>query len=190
MKQDLAAAGLLHDWNNVLQTVTQAAALLADDPQWAPLAHTLEAAALRGRAIAESLTEEPCTCDLRDIIDRAAAGSSIRLNADLDGLCSTHGRPRALERVFINLLENSAAAGASSVFISGTAATLTIHDDGPGIPQDLLPRLFEPGVSGRGSTGLGLHIVGSIIQAHGGTITAENHPAGGACFRICLPEKP
>lgn len=188
MKQDLAAAGLLHDWNNVLQTVAQAAALLSDDPQWSGLSRTLEAAALRGRAIAESLTEQACPCDLREVIDRAAAGSPVQLQNALSNGCQMHGRPRALERVFVNLFENSAAAGATHVSVSGSVEALELRDNGPGIPESLLPRLFEPGVSGRGSTGLGLHIVGTILAAHGGAIEATNLTGGGACFRIRLPK--
>lgn len=189
MKQDLAAAGLMHDWNNVLQTVTQAAALLADDPQWAELGRTLEAAAMRGRTIAESLTEQVCDCDLREVIDRAAAGSPVRLHNGLSNGCGMRGRPRALERVFVNLFENSAAAGATEVSVSGSVEALELRDNGPGIPDVLLQRLFEPGVSGRGSTGLGLHIVGSILEAHGGAIEALNLTGGGACFRIRLPKQ-
>lgn len=189
MKQDLAAAGLLHDWNNVLQTVAQAAALLSDDPQWSDLGRTLEAAALRGRAIAESVTEQACFCDLREVIDRAAAGSPVRLHNGLSSESGLFGRPRALERVFVNLFENSAAAGATEVSVSGGVEALELRDNGPGIPASLLPRLFEPGVSGRGSTGLGLHIALSIIEAHGGAVEAANLNGGGACFRIRLPKQ-
>ena len=186
MKQDMAVAGLLHDWNNVLQTVAQAAGLLADDPQWSELSRTLEAAVHRGRTLAESLTEEACLCDLREIVDRAAAGSAVRLHNSLGAGCQLHGRARALERVFANLLENSAAAGATEVSVVGGMEALEVRDNGRGIPEHVLPRLFEAGVSGRGSTGLGLHIAGSIIQAHGGTMEAANLAGGGACFRICL----
>ncbi len=67
---------------------------------------------------------------------------------------------------------------------------LDIQDTGAGIPEALLPRLFEPFVTtkehGKG-TGLGLAMVFSILKAHGGEIHAENVPEGGARFRVSLP---
>lgn len=63
-----------------------------------------------------------------------------------------------------------------------------VSDTGPGIPHDLLPRLFQPFVSTK-DTGLGLGLVVSrrIIEDHGGTIVAGDRPGGGARFRITLP---
>ncbi len=65
---------------------------------------------------------------------------------------------------------------------------ITIRDNGPGIPPAVLDRLFEPFSTTRpDGLGMGLSIVRSIMEAHGGTITAENDPAGGACVTIRLP---
>ena len=67
---------------------------------------------------------------------------------------------------------------------------LTVEDDGPGIPDTVLPRLFEPFFTtkptGKG-TGLGLSISYDIVKRMGGEITAENRPDGGARFRIAFP---
>ncbi len=67
---------------------------------------------------------------------------------------------------------------------------LTVEDDGPGIPDEVMPRLFEPFFTtkptGKGA-GLGLSISHGIIKAMGGQITAENRPEGGARFRIAFP---
>ncbi len=66
---------------------------------------------------------------------------------------------------------------------------VVLEDNGPGIPEELLPRLFEPYVTGRGAagTGLGLAIAHRVAVEHGGSISAENVPGGGARFRLVLP---
>ncbi len=65
---------------------------------------------------------------------------------------------------------------------------ISIADNGPGIPQDIIERIFEPYFTTKKyGTGLGLAVVYSIIAKHDGYITAENHPSGGAVFNIYLP---
>jgi signal transduction histidine kinase len=66
------------------------------------------------------------------------------------------------------------------------AVVIVVADQGPGIAEVLLDRLFEPHVSGNGSSGLGLSIVNSIVQAAGGNIQATNLERG-AEFTIRLP---
>ena len=74
------------------------------------------------------------------------------------------------------------------------AAVIEIHNEGPPIPQELVPQLFEPfrriegpGMSSRTSLGLGLYIVQSIVEAHRGSITVHSADTAGTTFRICLP---
>jgi len=70
-----------------------------------------------------------------------------------------------------------------------------VQDEGCGIPQSELENIFEPFVQssltkdGSGGTGLGLAICRRIVHAHGGSIRAENIPAGGAIFHIDLPTR-
>jgi two-component system sensor histidine kinase KdpD len=73
---------------------------------------------------------------------------------------------------------------------------LSVGDRGPGIPAEWLPRIFDkffraPGAP-TGGSGLGLTIVKGFVEAHGGTVTADNRPGGGAIFAMRLPqlEKP
>ncbi len=67
-------------------------------------------------------------------------------------------------------------------------AILNVHDNGAGIPAELLPRLFEPYVTSKHKgTGLGLAIVKKIVEEHGGHLTARNHDAGGAILSVRFP---
>jgi signal transduction histidine kinase len=72
-------------------------------------------------------------------------------------------------------------------------AEISVADDGPGIPEDVLPRIFDPFFTtkdvGEGS-GLGLSIVHGIIERHGGRIRADSRPGEGTTFRFWLPLRP
>jgi two-component system sensor histidine kinase KdpD len=102
-----------------------------------------------------------------------------------------------IERVFCNLLENAAKyAPDGAIGISARRATscveISVCDRGPGIPagdEEAVFNLFERGAQeGAGSgIGLGLAICRAIVEAHGGSIRAENREGGGACFAFSLP---
>ena len=67
---------------------------------------------------------------------------------------------------------------------------LQVRDSGPGIPEDIRERLFEPFVSGRsGGSGLGLAIVQRAVQAHRGLVLVDSAPGAGTTFTIFLPAK-
>ncbi|MFI8281389.1 sensor histidine kinase [Streptomyces sp. NPDC085929] len=72
---------------------------------------------------------------------------------------------------------------------AGTAldGVITIDDAGPGVPPALANSLFERFRSGSGSTGLGLSIAAWVARAHGGTLTLETSPRGGARFALRIP---
>ncbi|WP_163548575.1 sensor histidine kinase [Candidatus Frankia nodulisporulans] len=116
------------------------------------------------------------------------------------------GDPDLLRQCVDNLLTNALrhAPAASTVDLtigpttrSGQAGVrLTVRDWGPGFPGTFLPHAFErfrraDAARGRndGGTGLGLAIVAAIIAAHGGSVTAANHPDGGAVLTIWLPRE-
>lgn len=108
-----------------------------------------------------------------------------------------HGNIALLETVFNNLLDNAIAySGGSLVRIEALYAddkkiSLTVEDNGVGVPDEHLPRLFERFYrvdKGRsrnaGGTGLGLSIVKNAVMLHGGSITVENKSTGGLLFRL------
>jgi two-component system sensor histidine kinase KdpD len=68
---------------------------------------------------------------------------------------------------------------------------LTVSDNGPGLPQEAIPHLFDMFYRVQGSktggAGIGLAITKVVVEVHGGTVTASNIPTGGACFTIILP---
>lgn len=104
-----------------------------------------------------------------------------------------------VDQVLSNLIENAVRHTPSGTQIWITVergegdAVVTVSDNGPGMPETALARLFDPFVraaqrtGGPGGVGLGLAIARGLIQAHGGRITAANRPEGGAIFRFTLP---
>jgi signal transduction histidine kinase len=110
---------------------------------------------------------------------------------------SVHGVTKLLRRAVRNLLENARRYGAGSISLdlSRTAefAVIRVGDRGPGVPPALQTRIFEPfyrlpGAAERdGGVGLGLALVKSIAERHGGRAYCESRPGGGASFVIELP---
>lgn len=101
-----------------------------------------------------------------------------------------------LERVLVNLIGNAAKAMPAggnigvSVSLKGAVVTVSVEDDGPGLPPELLPRLFTPFATGSaktGGVGLGLYLCREIARRHGGDLTAGRSAAGGARFELALP---
>ncbi len=108
------------------------------------------------------------------------------------------GKPLALKRCLVNLVENAVRYGGSCeirIEESERELTIDIRDRGPGIPEEMLERIFDPFVrveSSRaqhtGGSGLGLGIARNIARAHGGDLTLSNRPEGGLCARLLLPK--
>jgi two-component system, NtrC family, sensor kinase len=123
-----------------------------------------------------------------------------------------------LHQVFINLIKNAADAGARHITLGARpgrwddelaeaghlegdpaavrqamqAVQITIIDDGPGIPPELLSQIFDPFFTTRAAgegTGLGLYLVEEIVSEHHGCILVDSPPSGGTRFSIWLPLK-
>jgi signal transduction histidine kinase len=120
----------------------------------------------------------------------------IDIHRDYGKLPLVECDPAQINQVLMNLLTNACDAipGRGQIWIStrsiGDSIEVTIRDDGAGIPSDVLPHVFDPFFTtkdvGRGA-GLGLAVSHSVVAAHGGEITVENAPEGGATVRVTLP---
>lgn len=110
------------------------------------------------------------------------------------------GNPDRLVQVFVNLLRNAllAVSAGGQICVQSkllqrngrNCVSCTVLDNGPGIPNHLLPNLFEAFVTTRldaRGTGLGLTVAEGIVTQHGGTISASNRPEGGASLEVILP---
>lgn len=212
----LAALGtavnkISHDLRNMLATATLISDSLAqsDDPKVQRVAPTLVQAIDRAVALCSTtlnftrdtppLKREPVTLGTvaRDVgpIERAnlgpdaavriatGYGADIRLLVDRDQIF----------RVFANLAHNAVDAGAGRLTVDARLvdgmARIRVSDDGPGIPETVRPRLFQPfAVTTRqNGSGLGLAIARDIVQAHGGALELTETGPGGTVFTLTLP---
>jgi signal transduction histidine kinase len=136
--------------------------------------------------------------DLFRTFDRALAAdprfAAIERRIEVEtGVPSALVDPAALERVLLNLSLNARDAmdGRGTLTLRARrgdgAVELEVADEGRGLSPEVMAHLFEPFRSGRGSTGLGLWICRSLVQANGGAIRAERATPSGARFVISLP---
>jgi signal transduction histidine kinase len=130
-----------------------------------------------------------------------------RQHAELGGEVSIAGeaqapytaKPLALKRCLGNLVQNAIRHGVRATIRieDGKQLVLRVLDEGPGIPEDMLDKVFEPFFRleasrnrDTGGTGLGLSIARDIAQAHGGTLTLRNRAEGGLEATLTLPRGP
>ena len=124
----------------------------------------------------------------------SAADPATHVELVTNGPVPATGDREALLRAVRNLLDNAVAVADTVVIEAAETAsgpTISVTDDGPGVPADQRERIFEPFVrlpgSPRNGTGLGLAIVQRTIESHGGTVTCEPSTNGGARFTLRLP---
>ncbi|WP_291299161.1 PAS-domain containing protein [Elioraea sp.] len=210
-------AGVAHELNNPLSVVVARAALLQEalaDSAQAQAVQTLRAAAERCAgivrtflAVARAKPQERGVVSVAEVLgavlDMTEYGfrtADIAVTrGEIDPGAAVEVEPERLHQVLLNLLVNAqhalrdeppprrvhVAAG-----VVGGRVEITVEDTGPGVPPAIRRRIFDPYFTTKPvgvGTGIGLSVCHGIITAHGGTITVEDSPCGGARFVIRLP---
>ena len=127
-----------------------------------------------------------------------AAEEAARLDASADGAPLTvTGDERLLRRALRNLLENARRYGGGAIEVEvqrhADRALLRVCDRGPGVPEAMRERIFEPffrmpgHAEQAGGVGLGLSLVRQIAVRHGGSVRCDARVGGGSCFVVSLP---
>jgi len=211
------AAGLAHEIRNPLGSIQGAAELLGDDApagsKKRELLDVLRKESKRLNAVVDHFLDfarpRPlalASVDIAPVVERAV--SQIKLDAAARAIVIDTHVPAALPRVeadveqlhqvFLNLLLNAIAASPDGAHIDVTgerasrdsraAVSIAVHDRGPGIPADILPRVFDPFFTTREhGTGLGLSISHTIVSDHGGAIDIQSAPGRGCTVTVTLP---
>lgn len=127
--------------------------------------------------------------NLRDRLDRLVP--NVRYEGDWHSmvLCDPDRLVQALRNLLANARRAAGPTGLVELHLQETPTEVrfTVRDDGPGLPAELGERIFDPFVSGSGSSGLGLSVSRQIAELHGGTLSGGNHAGGGAEFALTLP---
>ncbi len=209
-------AGVAHELNNPLAILVAQATLLkekADKEDIRRRAERIHAAAERSGRIVKSFlamarqkapNREPI--NLNEVVEAALEVTAygrrscgIEVSASLaPDLPSIVGDCDLLGQVAANLLLNAQQAlidrGNPHIWVSTSSdadgVTLTVADNGPGVPPDIAERIFEPYFTTKAAgagTGLGLSISRTVVENHGGRIAVVPRPSGGALFRVSLP---
>jgi signal transduction histidine kinase len=214
----LLSASVAHELNTPLSVLNGSIEQLIEtspDAQTLNRLARMQRVTQRLRRISESLVDfarvrkqsmEPLA--VRALIDEAWSlvaidekASSVELINEVGPEAQVVGNSDRLAQVFVNLLRNALNAvetGSGKVVVRSRRAerqgeagvVVGVEDNGPGIPADVLPDIFEAFVTTRldaRGTGLGLTVAEGIVTQHGGSITASNRAEGGACLEVWLP---
>ena len=209
------AAGVAHEVNNPINTIINCAQLIDDGDDARSNSRVIIDEGQRVAEIVRGLLQfarddqdHPQPTSLSDAAARSLRligenlkrhGITVRITIP-DDLPPVLARPQQIQQVLLNLLINAKDAllqearedrhiELSARTIAGSVQ-LTVQDNGPGIPEALGDRVFEPFVTtkrARGGTGLGLSVSKGIIEGYGGRITVTSTPGHGAAFHVSLP---
>ena len=197
-------AGVSHDLRTILTRFKLELALLGDSPEVEAIKKDVdEMAAMLEAYLAFArgdLGEQPAPTDMPAMLDELKADSERhghRATVAFHGQSEVTVRPAAFKRCLANLVSN-AGRFASTVAITGHRdhrwLTVTVDDDGPGIPTSLREDVFKPFLrlddarnQDEGGTGLGLAIARDIARSHGGDITLGDSPLGGLRAAVRVP---
>ena len=212
------ASAIAHEINNPLEALTNLIYLAETSPSLESTRKLLSSAsgelARIARVTKQSLafhrdSRDPVPIDVGELVadvvamsERSAATRRVRLVCDRQPSVMICGFPGQLTQVFNNLIRNAAEASppASEVVIrissvhrgDQAGARVTIHDRGPGIPEDIRERLFDPFFTTKGlkGSGLGLWVSKTLVMKHRGTIRFRSSlrpGATGTAFEVFLP---
>ncbi|MBK0374807.1 HAMP domain-containing histidine kinase [Streptomyces sp. RB110-1] len=208
-------ADMSHELRTPLTAITAVAEVLEDeadtlDPMIAPAVHLVVSETRRLNDLVENLMEVTrfdagtarLVLDDVDVADQVTACIDARAWLDAVDLDAERGMmvrldPRRLDVILANLIGNALKHGGSPVGvrvrIEGEELLIEVRDHGPGIPEDVLPHVFDRFYKASASrprsegSGLGLSIAMENAHIHGGDISAANSPDGGAVFTLRLP---
>lgn len=207
------AAGVAHEFNNILQTLMSMAAvtrLRAVSPEIIRIAGEMEVQIRRGASVTEQLLVSSrrqdvtkSNLDLREQVSKARdllrrlIPENIDLVVDLPPeRAGVEGDASQIQQVLLNLAINARdampAGGRMTLRVSCSAAeaSFEVADTGTGFSETIREHLFEPFFTtkdvGKG-TGLGLAVVYGIVEQHGGRLEVTSEPGKGSCFRAILP---
>lgn len=213
----MLSASVAHELNTPLAVLLGSIEKLSETtstPSSQERLERMKRVAQRLKKISESLVDfarerkhEMETVSLRPLIDEAWSLVAIdEKSSEVSFINQTNveekaiGNPDRLIQVFVNLLRNAlnAVNSEGKITVASRHARengkswvyLAVEDNGPGIPADVLPDIFEAFVTTRldsRGTGLGLTVAEGIITQHGGMIAASNRPGGGAKLEVKLP---
>jgi signal transduction histidine kinase len=208
------SAGIAHEFKNALATISGYAQMIHSDPAASDTAENAEKILDQTRHVTHVVTEflryaRPLEIseervDLGPLLGRVISEvqelfPQVKIEAagEFSEICGDEG---LLRQAFLNLVRNAAeaaggAAGGPAVTVRAeplpspdSSQRMRILDNGPGIPEEALPKLFLPFFTTKANgTGLGLAVVQKVVLQHGGRIEARNRAEGGAEFIVTLP---
>ncbi len=205
------AAGILHEVRNPVNSILNAARVLAGGSATPDLGVRLLAVIADGAQRIQGITSALETharpaeaggaalCDVHEGLDATLLllehrMAAVAVHREFAARARASAPPGPLNQVFLNIIDNALRSGAKNLFVATASGagviTVRIGDDGPGIPPDVVRRIFDPFFTTRkvgAGTGLGLFLSRKTVEDCGGRIRYADRRGGGAEFIVELP---